>query len=310
MKIKSEIRIGIIGIITVIAVIWGINFLKGKNIFTSKNVYLATYSNIAGLERSASVYMDGYAVGLVERVTYDPQTSPAFSVTMELEEKYSIPKGSRAEIFSEDLLGTKAVRIRRAETSSFHSTGDTLRSAVIPDMISALLNDFEPLLGSINRLAATLDSTGQSMRKLMDNPETKQIVSNLEDASQSMKDQLAAGSDLSQTMKSLSAISENLVKRENEINGIIHDLESITGTLESAPLDTIMNEIRSVSAGLSEITVDIRSGKGSAGLLISSDSLYNQVNTLVNNLDILVNDLNENPGKYLHFSVFGGSKKE
>src|SRR6056297_1188537 len=193
MKIKSEIRIGIIGIITVIAVIWGINFLKGKNIFTSKNVYLATYSNIAGLERSASVYMDGYAVGLVERVTYDPQTSPAFSVTMELEEKYSIPKGSRAEIFSEDLLGTKAVRIRRAETSSFHSTGDTLRSAVIPDMISALLNDFEPLLGSINRLAATLDSTGQSMRKLMDNPETKQIVSNLEDASQSMKDQLAAG---------------------------------------------------------------------------------------------------------------------
>ena len=310
MKIKSEIRIGIIGIITVIAVIWGINFLKGKNIFTSKNVYLATYSNIAGLERSASVYMDGYAVGLVERVTYDPQTSPAFSVTMELEEKYSIPKGSRAEIFSEDLLGTKAVRIRRAETSSFHSTGDTLRSAVIPDMISALLNDFEPLLGSINRLAATLDSTGQSMRKLIDNPETKQIVSNLEDASQSMKDQLAAGGDFSKTMKSLSAISENLVKRENEINGIIHDLESITGTLESAPLDTIMNEIRSVSAGLSEITGDIRSGKGSAGLLISSDSLYNQVNTLVNNLDILVNDLNENPGKYLHFSVFGGSKKE
>lgn len=310
MKIKSEIRIGIIGIITVIAVIWGINFLKGKNIFTSKNMYIATYSNIAGLERSASVYMDGYAVGLVEKVTYDPQTSPAFSVTLELEEKYSVPTGSRAEIFSEDLLGTKAVRIRRAETSSFHSTGDTLHAAVIPDMISALLNDFEPLLGSINRLAATLDSTGQSMRKLVDNPETKQIVSNLEDASQSMKDQLAAGGDFSKTMKSLAAISENLVKREKEINGIMHDLESITGTLESAPLDTIMNEIRSVSAGLSEITGDIRSGKGSAGLLISSDSLYNQVNTLVNNLDILVNDLNENPGKYVHFSVFGGSKKE
>ena len=229
MKIKSELRIGIIGIITVIAVIWGINYLKGKNIFTSKNVYFANYKNIAGLERSASVYMDGYAVGMVDRVTYDPQSSPAFSVTLELEEKYSIPEGSRAEIFSEDLLGTKAIRIRKAELSSFHSPGDTLRSAVIPDMISALLNDFEPLLGSVTRLATTLDSAGQSVRELMDDPQTQKIMSNLEDASHSMKEQLDASGDLTHTMKNLSLISENLAKRENEINGIIHDLESITG---------------------------------------------------------------------------------
>ena len=54
-KVKSELKIGLVGIIAIFILVWGINFLKGNNIFGDSNKYYAIYSNIDGLESSSPV---------------------------------------------------------------------------------------------------------------------------------------------------------------------------------------------------------------------------------------------------------------
>jgi len=49
----------------------------------------------------------------------------------------------------------------------------------------------------------------------------------------------------------------------------------------------------------------INRGKGTAGQLITNDSLYRNLTASLASLDILLKDLKENPKKYVHFSVFG-----
>ena len=41
MKLRTETKVGIIAVITIAVLIWGLNFLKGKDIFGRQNTYYA-----------------------------------------------------------------------------------------------------------------------------------------------------------------------------------------------------------------------------------------------------------------------------
>ena len=65
---KTEVKIGLTGVIALVALFLGINFLKGVNLFKSSEVYYIMFSNTKGLSKSSSVYADGYMVGIVSNI--------------------------------------------------------------------------------------------------------------------------------------------------------------------------------------------------------------------------------------------------
>jgi len=54
----------------------------------------------------------------------------------------------------------------------------------------------------------------------------------------------------------------------------------------------------------------VENGEGSLGLLVSSDSLHNEVVRTNQELQLLINDIYENPWRYIHVSIFGKREKD
>ena len=52
------------------------------------------------------------------------------------------------------------------------------------------------------------------------------------------------------------------------------------------------------------VSQQLRGKDNTAGLLLNDPSLYNRLDSLVGSADRLMRDLQENPKRYVHFSIF------
>jgi phospholipid/cholesterol/gamma-HCH transport system substrate-binding protein len=305
MKIKSEVKIGLVGIVTLVLIIWGVKFLLGSNIFENKLQYFATYEQVNGLESAAPVMMKGYKIGIVSDVKFDPESSPPFTVTIRIDKDYSLRSGSTAEIFSADLLGSKAIRIKDAKSDTYYAENDTLLSAVIPDMLASVMDDITPVLENFNSLTLTLDSVGISLNSLLSDPSTLGSIQNINRATGSLKSSLSKNGDIAISLENLSSITTNLKNQNEEIAATMANLHSLSNDIENADMDSILINLDLITVSLKNITQQIESGDGTVGKLIYNDSLYDHISSLSADLDTLIIDIKNNPKKYLRFSVFG-----
>ncbi len=85
----------------------------------------------------------------------------------------------------------------------------------------------------------------------------------------------------------------------------IQNLSDISDSIARANITTVLNNIETTFLQLSEITAKINQGQGSLGTLVNNDTLIRNLETTVKDLDILIKDINENPKKYVHFSIMG-----
>ena len=91
---SREVKIGAAVLIALIALVFGINYLKGVNIFKSANYYYASYTNVTGLAQSAPVTVNGYKVGLVREVAYEYDNPGHVKVELSLDRQLRVPEGT------------------------------------------------------------------------------------------------------------------------------------------------------------------------------------------------------------------------
>ena len=101
----KEVKIGLIGIAALAMLIFGINYLKGINMFQSANYYYVEYTNINGLAGSSPVFANGYKVGTVRNINYNYAKPGHVTVEVEVDKEMRIPKGSAGELVTA-MLGT------------------------------------------------------------------------------------------------------------------------------------------------------------------------------------------------------------
>ena len=53
------------------------------------------------------------------------------------------------------------------------------------------------------------------------------------------------------------------------------------------------------------MTAALNNGEGTAGMLLKDSTLYTKLNNTCEAATALLEDLKENPKRYVHFSVFG-----
>ena len=310
MKISTEIKAGIIGLVTIGVLIWGINYLKGRNILRQTLAIYALYQDASGLETSAPVYMDGIKIGYVDEIRYYPANVPPVTLLLQIEKNYPLPLGSLAELFSADLMGTRAIRIISSRKKEHLKLLDTITTRVVPDMFTNLQSEITPVLRQIKGVANSFDSLAHTLERVVGSESLGQTIDHMAGASNALKNLLEEGGSLDRSMKNLDEFSSMLNEQDKEMVSLIQNLNEISQSIKEAEVDQLLLSVRSFSDQFSKLLAQVNSGGGSAGKLFYSDSLVLHLETLISDLDLLIRDLQEHPERYLRFSVFGGSKKQ
>ncbi|MEZ5072613.1 MAG: MlaD family protein [Bacteroidales bacterium] len=305
MKYSSEAKIGFIGIATLLVLIWGINYLKGRNILRSTYALEARFDESHGLEGSAPVLWKGLKIGYVDRIDLEPQANLPVRVRLAIEKEYPLRTTDVASLVSTDLLGSKAIRIDATGDGPLLADGDSIASRVIPDLLSGLASDLDPLLGQVNRLGLTLDSLAGSLLDLTRSGHLTSALAKLDASASALQHTLSDQGSLAGSLENLESFSIALAAKKDDLTGLIGNLHSLSAELDSSGLGELPVHLNKAGEQLEKLLADLNQGTGSAGLLLKNDSLYWQLSLLVTDLDLLVTDLRENPGRYVRFSVFG-----
>ncbi len=310
MKISSEAKLGVIGIVTLASLIWGVNYLKGRNILSDSYTLTAYYSDAAGLESSAPVLMNGVKIGFIKEVDLNPGDSIPITVILSIENKYPIQMGSQAVLISADLLGTKAIRIDASGQRQYLNENDIIQSSIKPDMLTSLQSQLMPVVQQISALAVSLDTLVVGLDQVIGSEATKETLDHLASISESLTASLDPGGSLDQSFKSLASFTTMLETQEDELTSLIGHFNSIGESVDSAGIDDLSRELKAVTHQFNLLLGKINSGEGNAGKFIYEDSLYQNLDLLITDLDKLIRDLNENPQDYVQISLFGNSQKK
>ncbi len=310
MKLSNEAKIGIIGIVTLAVLVWGINYLKGRNILASTYTLKAYYSETNGLETSAPVLLNGVKIGFVHDILLHPKNNPPVEILISIEKSYPITEGSRAVLFSADLLGTKAILIELAGTDRYLEDGASISSSIKPDMLTSLQSQMIPVMNQIGTLTHSLDSLAKKLEALIVAESTTETMQHLSSISRSIKSSLEPGGSLNQSIRNLESFTDMLKNQESEIASFTSHLNSISEAVDSADILVLTQNLSSVSHQFNLLMEKINSGEGTAGKLVHEETLYYHLDSLAMDLDALIRDLTKNPQNYIHFSLFGKSGGE
>jgi phospholipid/cholesterol/gamma-HCH transport system substrate-binding protein len=310
MRFSIEAKVGIIGLVTIAVLIWGINYLKGKNILSSTYTLYAFYPESGGLETSAPVMLNGVKIGYVNEIELRTGKVPPIKLTLNIEKEYRLATGSVAELYSADLMGTRAIRIIPSGGQHYMGDQDTVTASLVPDLITNLQSRFFPLLELIGHLAESLDTLSQQLGTLVGSDAIGATLDHLAFVTGKLRTALLEGGDLDLSFGNLESFTTTLAEQGSRVSSLIGHLNSISEKLDSAGLDRLAVELVQVSGQLNTLLEQVNSGEGNAGKLFYSDTLYRKLELLIADLDHLVRDLNENPEDYVQISLFGRSEKK
>ncbi len=305
-KITTEIKIGIIFVLCLFVFIWGINFLKGQNIFSKNNHYRVIYHDIKGLTESSPVMVNGFQVGQVEKIKLLPNKDNNLMLNLAVSKKFKIPHESIAEIISSDIMGSKAIELVLSDSNKYHQNGDTLKSAIEPDLKDQISTEIAPLKARTENILSSMDSLMAQVFDKNSREDISQSFSNLEKTTQSLSKMVEEERKrLKKIFANLESISTNLEKSNKQIANTVNNISSVTDSIAQSNLKSTINNTNNAIGQLNGILEKINSGEGSMGMLVNNDTLYQNLESSTKNLDKLLEDMRLNPGRYVHFSVFG-----
>jgi len=282
--------------------IWGLNFLKGRNLFTSSRQYFAVFDNIGGLKKSSVVSTNGYAVGLVSDIFFKKGDVNKIVVEILVENQFKIPKNTIVEIYGADLMGSKAVNLILGDSPKFAVENDTLLSQFGGDLNTLVSKKLMPLKDKAENLIVSIDSVMNIIHHTF-TPETQQ---NLRRAIAALEGLIITEKQkISKILDNLESISQNFENSNKSITNLVNNLSTVSDSLAAANLKKTIDKASITLTQTSEILTKINTGKGSLGKLVNNDSLYLNLNKTIQDLDSLIVDLNNHPKRYVHLSIFG-----
>jgi phospholipid/cholesterol/gamma-HCH transport system substrate-binding protein len=307
---KKEVKVGLFAI-AVLLVGWGVaRMLKGAEIFSNSYTYYAYYTQVGGIQPASHVMISGVKVGSVVDVKLNEDPSKGVELTLSIDKQYRIPTDSKAEIFSDGLMGGKAVKILYGSSSEFTPNKGTIQSKESVDLMDMASTELTGLLEKVKGIMDNLTVTLNGINGLMaQNTETiTHIMSNVDGLTGNVNSMLANEKQhLEQAFASLSEFSKALGDNASEVDAIIDNMSAFSGKLAESNLVT---EIEGVVNNLNDVLASVNDKNGSIGKMLSDAELYDNLTSASNNLSVLLEDLKENPSRYVQVSVFGGKNPE
>ena len=295
----KEVKIALVALVGAVLLFFGMNFLKGLNIFASTSDYFIEFKDISGLSSSSPIYADGYQIGTVKDVIYDYSGEHPTRVVVAIDKDMRIPVGSTAEIVS-DVMGNIKVNILLANNP---------RERVMPggtiagDVNGGAFGKAAAMVPTIDQTLTKLDSILTSVNTLLADPALAQSLHNV----QTITDNLTTSSaELNTLMKQ---INRNVPTMMAKANSVLDNTDKLTGNLAALDLQSTKQQVDQTIANVQQLTAKLNSKDNTLGLLMNDASLYNNLNTTMRSADTLLVNLREHPKRYVHFSIFGKKDK-
>ena len=299
MKLTKEIKIALVAIVGILVMYFGINFLKGMNLFSTNNAYYMTFDDIQGLGASTPIYADGYKVGTVDGMEYDYKENGPIKVKVDINKDLRIPQGSKAEIVK-DLMGNLQVNLLLANNPRERvEPGGVIPGAVNGGMMDKAAN----LIPVVEKMLPKLDSILTSVNALLADPALAASLHNVETIT----------SNLTVSTRELNTLMAGLNKQVpgmiGKANGVLDNTNRLTANLASLDVQGTLNKVNQTLESAHQFTEKLNSNQGSLGLLMNDTKLYDNLTSTMSHADSLVIDLKAHPKRYDHFSVFGRKDK-
>ena len=319
MKFKKEFIIGLTVVSAIALLLFGIDFLKGKNIFNTNRTFYTSYGNVQELVPGSIIKFRGKQIGVVLNVDLN-ETQDRLITELSIDEKdLKIPQDSKARLAS-SFLGTSTIEIILGKDyTKLLEDGDTINPAFkygISELATQKIDPIEKqvnnLLLRLNKSLASVDTVlgedGANLRIMMNSMKStvNTLNSTINDVDKIVK---ASTKDIQSTLASVASITENLKNSNEKVTNLINNFSEISDTLKGVDMAGTVAEAKAALAGVTKIMDEINNGTGSAHQLIYSDELVKNVNSMLEETERLVNNIKEHPKRYLQFAVFRGKDK-
>ena len=296
---KKEVKIALTAIVAVVFLFFGMNFLKGLNVFRDHTSYKMLFHDLKGLPKNTSIYADGYKVGTISDIQYNYDKSHYIIAIADIDPQLRIPEGSRAMIET-DLMGN--IKVSLILANQMNKFIDT--DGIIPGVDeNGAMQQVQDMVPAIQAMLPKLDSILTSVNKLLADPALANTLHNAEATTANLKTSTA---QLNILMASLNGKVPTMM---NKADNVLSNAETLTNNLASVDVAGTMAQVNQTLTNLQKMTDAINNKEGSMGMLLYDKGLYNHLNNTMRDADSLVIDLKAHPKRYVHFSVFGSKDK-
>jgi phospholipid/cholesterol/gamma-HCH transport system substrate-binding protein len=302
-KISNEVKIGITAIITILVFIWVYNFLKGKDLFSKTSHYYVVYDKIGGLAESNPIEVNGYRVGVVQSVRFLDPVSGRLLVTLSVDKEFRLPVNTVSEITTASLIAGMKIQLVYGNGPGTYSNGDTIPGRLAESLITKVESELAPLKERISDLVSAIDSVIGSVNEIMD----PQFKTNLRSGVASLSNTAKSidEAELKATLENVNKFTQMLVENSDKLTSTFSSLENVADTLAAADIYNSVNNLKLSLEKASVLMENLSNGQGTAGKLMTNDSLYTNLSNSLESLNLLLLDMKANPKRYVHFSLFG-----
>ena len=289
---------GLIVFLAAIVFLFGILWLSGNQIFFSNEYKLdILFDDVVGLQDQSPVFLRGYRIGSTKEVEFEEEK---IRVTISVDKRFRIPADSKVEINMLNFLGEKGIMVLPGYAKEYLKPNSVI-TGENKDLMSLAKNILFTTKekveeGDLNRVIANISESVESLSKLLGTVNTK--VDNLDIAlyNTQIMELGQAGKGLKEFLDVAQGETQNFsAESRMSLDKFNLTLDQVNDTLE---------QLAALSSELSEIARDINTGRGTAGELLQNKAYIESLNDTIIQLTAFLEDIRENPKKYVKFSIF------
>lgn len=321
MKLSKEIKVALLAIVAIIVLFFGVRFLRGSELLSDSNVYYAVYDEIDGLTTSNPIIINGLKVGQVEGISLLQERDNRILVKLRINGEVTVGKSARAILASSSLLGGETIILDVGDITQPLPDGDTIQTdqeQTIGQLVQAkalpIAEKFDSTLARLNDIIGVngRDTMANIIGMLVgDTATVSQTIDDIAIATQRASALLRYNErNLNTTMANLTMLSNSLSDPQQGLPALLAKVNQTLDSVNSLQLNRTLDRLDRIAQNLDEVTTKINQGQGTLGKFVNDDSLYTNLNRSAEDLDRLLLDIQDRPGRYVRFSVFGGRDKE
>jgi phospholipid/cholesterol/gamma-HCH transport system substrate-binding protein len=296
MKLSKEFKVGLFMVVTITLLYFGFNFLKGVDFFSTSNKYYAIYQNVDKLTESNQIFLNGYAVGRVSKIQIQQQQNRVL-VELDIDSDIVLSDSSVA-LLNGELLGGRFIQLDVGKGGRKLEPKDTLRSEVARGIMDFFQQNAQPVA---TNLQITLQNLNIILEGLARN--TKRIDTmfiRLQNTPALINRTLStANSNIDDLGTTFRSVAGNLNGTLEDLRPTLSNFRTLSDSLKMMQLNGTVNKAQQSLGKLNETLSRLNKGDNTMSKLMTEDSLYVNLNQLLNSVDSLAKHFNTNPKHFM-----------
>ena len=314
MKISNETKVGALAVVSITLLILGFSFLKGKKLFSNSKSLIGKFGNINGLANSNPVMINGMQVGTIYKIT-PTKDMREILVNINITSDINVPNNSIA-VIKPNLLGTTTLEIKLGDSHVYLKNNETIITEANAGIINDVLKKVDPVLYELKNTISSIDSFVIKLNGVIDPGAKNNIASALGNLNKLTTSLIVSSASLeallntqtgtlAKTLNNLSSVTGNLAANNDRITAVLTNLDKTATKLSGLELQKTLDSLDATISSLKSIVSKFNTNTGTIGLLLNDPSLYKNLASSSNKLNLLIDDIRVNPKRYVNISILG-----